>query len=306
MQVSESNGQAYYETYLLAPYRLAAVLGGLFVAWIWTIFPWPISEHSELRNDLGAALYLLGNYYSVVQETVRIRVMGINAIDTKDKNSPYSQLEKVRLKVFAKSMLCIQSLRNHANFLKFDFALGGKFPKKTYGKIIDRVQDIMNFSSLISYSSRTFAEMHDRSKEHGGSDSEWLSDFRRLTTEVHETSQEITTLLVLLSASVLRGQALPPFLKAPETFQLTRKLDAMDRDILSVRHIAEPGYSAFAVMQVASRCISDDLKALLRDVKELVGELDFSFHVPGAGDSTFALSGYSPSNEAVDDKRKGE
>ena len=39
-----SNGQPYYPIYLLAPYRLACVAGGSFVAFFWTIFPYPISD----------------------------------------------------------------------------------------------------------------------------------------------------------------------------------------------------------------------------------------------------------------------
>lgn len=36
-KLSESNGQPAYPTYELAPYRLATVAAGLFVAFIWTI-----------------------------------------------------------------------------------------------------------------------------------------------------------------------------------------------------------------------------------------------------------------------------
>lgn len=39
VQVAISNFQLYYPIYELAPYRLACVAGGLFVAFIWTIFP---------------------------------------------------------------------------------------------------------------------------------------------------------------------------------------------------------------------------------------------------------------------------
>ena len=53
----------------------------------------------------------------------------------------------------------------------------------------------------------------------------------------------------------------------------------MDHDILSLRHIAEPGYAAFAVMAISTRCINMDLQRLLEGVRKLVGELDFSFHV---------------------------
>lgn len=53
----------------------------------------------------------------------------------------------------------------------------------------------------------------------------------------------------------------------------------MDHDILSLKHIAEPGYAAFAVMAISTRCIHMDLERLLAGVKRLVGELDFSFHI---------------------------
>ena len=39
---STKNGQPAYPTYVLAPYRLATVVGGLLVAFIWTIFPYPV------------------------------------------------------------------------------------------------------------------------------------------------------------------------------------------------------------------------------------------------------------------------
>ena len=114
---SESNGQTYYPIYTLAPYRLATVCAGLFVAWVWTIFPYPISEHSELRGKLGSSLYLLANYYSVVTETVKVRVRG-DDLDMTDKNSPARRLEKMRQTVLSKSMLLLQALRTHSGFLK--------------------------------------------------------------------------------------------------------------------------------------------------------------------------------------------
>lgn len=93
------------------------------------------------------------------------------------------------------------------------------------------------------------------------------------------TSHEITTLLSLLSASIKGGTPLPPYLQPPQPYGLSTKMESMDPDILSVRHINEPGYAAFAVLQVSSRCIVADLTRLLKEVKGLVGELDFSFHV---------------------------
>ncbi|KAF4553310.1 ER transporter-like protein 1 [Elsinoe fawcettii] len=307
IQLSESNGQAYYPIYELAPYRLATVCAGIFVAWIWTIFPWPISEHSELRRDLGASLYLLANYYSVVDSTVRVRVSGdLHSLES-DPSSPLSQLDKARQKVFSKSLLLLQALRTHADFIKFDFPIGGKFPAATYRKTIARVQSILNFTSLLVYSSQTFADMYQAgADEH--SESEWLRDFRRLNVSAASISKEVTTLLALLSASVSSGQPLPPYIQAPEPYALSQKLDEMDKDILSIRHLVEPGYAAFACMQIATRCIGDDLAALLRDVRELVGEMDFSFTVIEANDlstESVASSGRA-SKDGVRKRRIGD
>jgi hypothetical protein len=98
-------------------------------------------------------------------------------------------------------------------------------------------------------------------------------------TSANITTHQVTSLLSLLSASIRNGQSLPPYLRPPRPYGLSSKLEEMDADILSVRHIAEPGYAAFAVIQIASRCIIADLEKLLKTVRELVGELDFSFHV---------------------------
>lgn len=59
----------------------------------------------------------------------------------------------------------------------------------------------------------------------------------------------------------------------------------MDKGILSVKNIEEPGYSAYAVMQVASSLVTDDLAKLVEHVIELVGETNFSFTVPVSDES---------------------
>lgn len=108
---SESNGQPAYPTYELAPYRLATVLAGLFVAFIWTVFPYvwphdipswfsslttfasyPITESSELRRDVGKCLYLLANLHSVVGEGVRARVR--NVVSERDSYMTHWQMLK--------------------------------------------------------------------------------------------------------------------------------------------------------------------------------------------------------------------
>lgn len=138
-QIAESNGQPAYPLYELAPYRLACVAGGMLVAFIWTFFPYPLTARSELRKDLGAALYLLANYYSCVHTTVRTRLSGIEG-DPDDKHSLGRRLDKAREKVFTKEMALLAGLREHSNFTKWEPSFGGKFPRQQYDTIIDEAQ----------------------------------------------------------------------------------------------------------------------------------------------------------------------
>lgn len=278
IEVAQSNGQAYQPVYLLGPIRLATVIGGLFLGWLWTIFPYPVSEHAELRRSLGSSLYLLANYYSVMHETVRARIRGIED-DPTIKGSVSQRLEKARRTIFSKCNLLLSGMRTRTAFIKFDIPLGGKFPKKKYEVIIDQMQSMLNFMALVSYASTSFQDIQSRAGDDSENQLQWLHSFRKLIGESNVTSQAIATLLTLMSSSVANGQPLPPYLRVPEPFRYTDRLDELDRDLLSIKHIAEPGYASFAVTQLGTKCVLDDLKQLLRDVKELVGELDFSYHV---------------------------
>jgi hypothetical protein len=121
--------------YLLAPYRLATVTGGLALAFIWTIFPYPISESTELRKDLGASLYLMANFYSVLHETVKSRLQG-NAGHPETKGTRAYHLEKARVKVFTKLVLLTTTLKANSAFSKFQITLGGQFPREEYERYI--------------------------------------------------------------------------------------------------------------------------------------------------------------------------
>ena len=138
--------------------------------------------------------------------------------------------------------------------------------------------------ALVSVASMPFYELNaEKDKDHG---SEWFRNFRRIIGEARLTTQSITTLLSLLSSSITTGNPLPPYVRVPEPYQLSERLDQLDKDILSIRHIAEPGYASFSVIQIGTKSLLDDLHKLLDNVKELVGELDFSFHVVSTTDKS--------------------
>ncbi|CAK1362151.1 unnamed protein product [Cercospora beticola] len=281
IEVSTSNGQAYYPIYELAGIRLATVCAGLFVGWIWTWFPYPITEHNQLRRQFGSTLYLLANYYSVMHETVRLR-LGNAQGDLTSKDSPGRRLEKARSKLYSKASLTIASLRAQAQVVKYDIPIGGKFPQEQYQRLINQLQSMLNFMSLVSVASYSFEELRAEGEAQHGL--QWLHGFQKLIGEANYTSEQVTTMLTLLSASITSEQALPPYLRVPEPFFLSQKLEEMDKDMLSIRHIAEPGYASFAVIQIGTKFIYEDLRRLVAGVKELVGELDFSYHIVSTSD----------------------
>lgn len=274
---AQASGQQYYPVYLLGPIRLATVLGGLFVGWIWTIFPYPVTEHQEQRDSLGRTLFLMAHYYSAMHETVQLRLRGLDT-DAAIIKTVKEILEKTRRKLFMKCNALLAGLRLRTAIMKFDVPIGGKFPRNQYADITELLQSMLNFMVLITYSSTTFNDLKnlDEAQE---SHSEWIKAFRHIVAHTEDTSHTVSTLMSLLASSVSNAQPLPPHLKVPEPFRLSEQLDKLDSDILSVRHVAEPGYSSFAVTQLALKFLHDDLEVLLPAIKNLVGELDFSLDV---------------------------
>lgn len=122
------------------------------------------------------------------------------------------------------------------------------------------MQRILNYQALLAYASQTLSPGDKPAAEHTA----WSHDFRRLATDHHATSNQITSILALLSSCLSNGQALPPYLELPQPFAFTRRLESIDKSILSVRHIVEPEYSAFAVIQICGGCVTADVEKLVR------------------------------------------
>lgn len=251
-----SNGQPAYSTYLLAPYRLAVVCGGLFVAYFWTIFPYPISESTLLRKDVGASLYLLANLYSVVHETVRSRVQKIDG-DSTVKGTRGYHLEKARRQVFAKLVSLLTTLQQNSAFSKMQLRVGGRFPREEYDGLLESIRRVLQYTSLVSYASATFST-------HDGEETEWSHDFRQLLASVNATTHKLTSLLSLLSNSMTHARPLPPYLEIPRPARYMKRMTSIDRDILSVKHMAEPEYSAFAVITICAMCVNEEVEKIAK------------------------------------------
>jgi hypothetical protein len=161
----------------------------------------------------------------------------------------------------------------------------------------------MNYLSLISYATQSWSrnEGSENPNTVPAARRAWLDDLSKLVDTIGPTSHSITSILSLLSASVSQGTALPPYLALPESYNLSKRLEKLDKGILDARHVEEPGYSAYAVMQVASSLITDDLARLVDHVRDLVGETDFSFRVDTSDSSVDSTGSESSSRKGKKD-----
>ncbi|TQV92273.1 MFS transporter [Cordyceps javanica] len=157
MQIGEEavkqSGQAVYPPYVIFPYRLAIVALGVITSYIWTIFPYPISEHSELRESTAQVLYELSRYYMCIQQTVFARLHR-DIGDADDASSPSSRLQSALRRLFLKYRGLSADARRSFQFMDWEFSLGGRFPKKAYGEILSILDRSGSYMALTSYLSK--------------------------------------------------------------------------------------------------------------------------------------------------------
>ncbi|KAK0646981.1 hypothetical protein B0T16DRAFT_429608 [Cercophora newfieldiana] len=249
VDVAERTGQPYYKIYLLAPYRLACVAGGSVVAFFWTIFPKPLTDRTWLRRDLSATLYLMANYFGVINSTLEASV-DRTAGDITTPHTPAHQLHKAGRKIFGKVMLLIPSMSQHSEWQKWEPTIGGKFPREAYDDIILRSTRIMRYLTLVSYSlthpthdlaAQTPADEKQAPSPDDGSenndpkrastnqpeaqvDRDWVKALHTALHALKPTHNAILSTLTLLSNSLLSGQSLPPYVPLPRPYEATRNL----------------------------------------------------------------------------------
>jgi predicted Zn-dependent protease len=66
-------------------------------------------------------------------------------------------------------------------------------------------------------------------------------------------------------------------MEMPKAYQLSEKLRELDPDVLSIKHMQDAGYSAYAVMEIISSMITYNLDGLVTRVESLVGVISFDF-----------------------------
>lgn len=70
-------------------------------------------------------------------------------------------------------------------------------------------------------------------------------------------------------------------MRLPRPYELSRRVESMRGELLEREKADQRGYAEFAVLQVCSGLVYDDIEGLVRAVERLVGVVDFSFRVEG-------------------------
>ncbi|KKZ60220.1 hypothetical protein EMCG_05030 [[Emmonsia] crescens] len=295
-----AGGLKTFPIYIFGPYRLAAVTAGCAVAFIWTIFPYPISASSQVRRCLGRSLFVLANFYSCMHTTIEVWIHQEQG-DITDPHSPGRILERVRLKLFVKELALLANMRDHSEFTLYEPPIGGRFPKYIYDNIASEIQAILASMDIMAYATRDLESMTPRSfssssskykrrsrasSDGGGEEEEkkeererWIHTLARAADTSDFHSQIATSVLCHLSAAVTNGLSLPPYLSPPHPFPLAKRLRRMNASSMDISNIEDPSFAAFVSIEVMSSMVSSSLKNLVSNVKKLVGELNFEVYV---------------------------
>ncbi|EAS35900.3 uncharacterized protein CIMG_01254 [Coccidioides immitis RS] len=294
--VSASTGLTVFPIYLFAPYRLVAVMAGCAISFIWVMFPSPTTAGSHVRKTLGRGLFVLATFYNCMHTSIEVWINQEQG-DLSDPQSPARLLEKARNKLFSEEMFLLAEIRSHIEFVKYEPPIGGRFPKETYENISSEIQTILTSMALMAHVTRNVDRMMPEEFPYRGSVSstrrwsastwsdsssggeKWIKHLARAASSQDFHSHVITSLLYHLSAAVSNGLSLPPYLTPPHAFPLARNLRRMNENLLDIRNIEDPSFSAFVAVEVLSSMVNSNLKTLVSNVKLLVGELDFDVYV---------------------------
>lgn len=137
----------------------------------------------------------------------------------------------------------------------------------------------MDLISLLSYATQVW-EAEGLTKygfAHTPESAIWLADLSKLIETINPIEEGITSILCQLSAAVSTGRALPPHTRTTTPYRLSERLRTLDPEILHLKHMLEPGYSAHAVMEIISSMITHNINVLVTTIEGLVGIISFDF-----------------------------
>ncbi|GLB09893.1 hypothetical protein AtubIFM57258_005822 [Aspergillus tubingensis] len=269
-----ATGQEDYPVYLSAPYRLLSVLAGAFIAYVWTQFPYPITDRGLLGDKLGDILVLLAQFLDCGHSIASLKLRGLaqgEGMMTLDSPTNTSggvagRLARTQERLFQRIMTLIPPSRMHALFQRFDVPIGGRFPVGSYMSIMQEAMSIMNYINLLIYSTRSWPSLSHSSTS------------TTVLASVSTHSRQVTSALLLLSASIKHGTPLPPYYQAPTAVDFSRlwneEVRAQAPPPPAQTGDRETVQGSWAMMQMVSDASNAALARMIIQVRNLVGEVN--------------------------------
>ncbi|GKZ63364.1 hypothetical protein AnigIFM49718_011437 [Aspergillus niger] len=269
-------GQEDYPLYLSAPYRLLSVLAGSFIAYVWTVFPNPITDRGLLGDKLGDMLSLLAQFqdcgHSIASLKLRGPVKDDDMVALDFSPSPggggAGRLAGTQEQLFQCIMTLVTPLRMHALFQKFNIPIGGRYPIGSYMSIMQEALSIMNYINLLIHPSQSWPLLSHSST--------FTSSMVLESVSTH--SHQMTSALLLLSACIKHGTPLPPYFQAPTTVDFSPLWQELRAEFLPPSALTgdeEAVQRAWAMLQMVTDISNVALMRIIMHARDLVGEVNF-------------------------------
>lgn len=230
--------------------------------------PIPNNRQISATQMLGSGLFTLAQFYSCMHTTVELWLNG-ELGTVQDVKESSNRLASRRRKLFRQEMTLLNALRMHSHFSTFEPAIGGRFPKSIYDAIISETQRIVTSMALMAQTTQNMNSVSGvLSVESENSHKKWASRLAGIALDSEDfKSHSTTSLLCHLASSLTNAQPLPPLLSAGHPFPLARRMQWIDNELLSIRHIEDPAFSTFVSLEVLRTVVNFSLENLLKYVQ---------------------------------------
>jgi hypothetical protein len=129
---SERTGTPFLPVYKLGPFRILVTFIGVVLAFIFTVFPYPVTSRDLLRHDVAQQFHLLSKMYSLTQARLNAAVSSNNAAIHRLKNS----MGEVSLNCIAVQARSSDNLM----YASWEPNLRYRFPKGIYSELLSSLQ----------------------------------------------------------------------------------------------------------------------------------------------------------------------
>ena len=119
--------------YKLAPLRILVTVIGVVVAFLFTLFPIPVTSKDLLRRDMGHQFQLLATMYSLTQARLNAAV---NTDKTKETQILRNVLARTTLQYMGLQARSAQNLL----FASWEPDFRYQFPKSVYSNLLNSMQ----------------------------------------------------------------------------------------------------------------------------------------------------------------------